>query len=192
MAQLLKHTRDSEGKPGWAILSLDGITAAQLERRDGKLNLKPLDAATGAEGAITLLQCARAGQEGWALLTDVDAVRINGDAPLLGIHLLADRDEIRLPGGERVFYSTERATRTENMPDLGRTIECPVCLLEIRPGDPAARCSHCGVWYHQMPDDRERELPCYTTASNCRSCRQPLPDLAGGFAWTPEELYRHG
>jgi len=190
MAQLLRHMYDSDGKPGWTVFPLEGMTTARLCCCNGKLNVEAVDAAGAQPGSITLVQCQHGGHDVWALLADTHAVRVNGDALLLGIHLLGDRDEIRLPGGERVFYSTERAARLETMPDLGRLIECPCCLTEIRPGDPAARCPHCGLWYHQMPEDTERPLPCYETAPNCKSCRQPLPALDGNYAWTPEELYR--
>lgn len=191
MAQLWRQVKNEDAKRVWEPLSLDQVMAGLIEMDDGAVALRPIEEADALQGATTLMPCDQDGEGIWAILTGDPAVRVNGEAIRLGIHLLADRDEIRLPGGVRAFFSTERLSQSEVMPDLGRQVTCPCCLLELLPGQQVRRCSRCGAFYHDMPDDPDRPLPCYTVAPTCKSCRQPLPTLDGTFVWTPEELYRH-
>jgi hypothetical protein len=118
----------------------------------------------------------------WALLAGpAAAVSANGQPVRTGIHVLSDRDEIRVKGQPSLFFSTERLARAEPFPGADREILCPRCKQEINKGILAVECPSCLVWYHQS-----EELPCYTYAEKCATCSHGT-SLDAGFSWTPEE-----
>ncbi len=97
-----------------------------------------------------------------ALLSKPDSgVRVNGHPVLAGIHLLSDRDEIRLKSG-RYYFSSNDPLVVENMES--NPVNCPRCSGRIDTGTSAVRC-HCGAWFHQSD-----EHPCFTYGQTCPLC----------------------
>jgi hypothetical protein len=124
--------------------------------------------------------------ERWFLLGPFDSgIRVNGRPLSLGLRLLADRDELRSPDGRVVFFSLERLARVLPCPDLGRTVLCPRCKLEIQPGQSSVQCPApgCEFWYHELPD-----RPCWSYAETCALCPQPTA-LTGEYRWTPDHHF---
>jgi len=121
--------------------------------------------------------------ERWALLCpDADEVYVNGAALALGIHLLKDRDAIRLAGGRLFFFSTEELASVRAFPGLERTVFCPRCKLVIEQGSPAVRCPQCRTWHHQSDD-----FPCWHYADHCALCDQQTAE-DNGYRWSPDDL----
>lgn len=99
---------------------------------------------------------------GAALISRPDSgVRVNGYPILAGIHLLSDRDEIRLQN-ERFYFSSHDPLVVETMDS--DPVACPRCSGSIESGTPAVRC-HCGAWFHQS-----EEHPCFTYGETCPLC----------------------
>ena len=118
----------------------------------------------------------------WTLLTDHDQrVRVNGMPAPLGLAVLADRDEVRLPGFV-AWFSTETLAHVEPFPDTDSRGFCPRCKQAITTAAPAVRCPGCRLWHHASED-----LPCWTYAPTCAGCAQETA-LDAGFRWTPEDL----
>lgn len=134
-----------------------------------------------AAQAQVLLRCLAAPPNTWALLTDHPRVRVNGAAVPLGLTVLEDRDELRLPG-LAAWFSTETQAHVEPFPESTTRGFCPRCKQAIPPGSPAVRCPSCGLWHHASDD-----LPCWTYAPTCSACAQETA-LDAGFRWTPEDL----
>ena len=126
--------------------------------------------------------------ECWVLINSPQShVRHNGMAALLGLAVLADRDEIIVfdaisPLGRRFYFSTQRLTRVEPAP-VELSLACPRCKLEIVAQSPAVRCPRCHVWHHQLSDRQ-----CWTYADRCAACQEQDTSLNGELNWTPEEL----
>lgn len=110
-------------------------------------------------------------------------IRVNGRPLSLGLRLLEDRDELRASDGRVVFFSSERLARVLPCPDLGRTILCPRCKLEIQPGESSVQCPApgCEFWYHERPD-----RPCWSYAETCALCPQPTA-RTGEYRWAPDD-----
>jgi hypothetical protein len=125
--------------------------------------------------------------ECWALLTSPEAhVHHNAQRVLLGLVVLADRDEIRVtdalsPQGRRFYFSAQSMARVEPAP--AGLASCPRCKLPIDAQSPAIRCPRCRAWHHQR-DDR----PCWTYADRCASCHDQDTSPDGHLSWTPEEI----
>ena len=145
-----------------------------------------LESLQGNDESVSraLLMRGRNGQaSAWLLIAAAGHdVRVNGDATLLGVRVLADRDEINVAGVGEFFFSTESLARVESFAGSTQTIYCPRCRQVIDEGAPTVKCPQCSVWYHQT-----EELNCWTYAETCALCPQPT-DLDAGFRWTPEEL----
>lgn len=120
-----------------------------------------------------------AGNERWTLMSPTTATRVNGSPVWLGVRVLADRDEVRLPGGTRLYFSTERLAAVTPLPAGGRVIHCVRCLLPIDPGCAAVQCPACLGWHHQ-----NGERDCWTYTTVCASCPQSTAANAG-FSWAP-------
>ena len=121
--------------------------------------------------------------ETWALLCAPQSdVRLNGLPVPLGLAVLADRDELRIPGHLVRFFSTESLAHVEACPDTTADSFCPRCKQAIEHGSAAVRCPGCGLWHHASDD-----LPCWSYAPTCAGCSQDTA-LNAGFRWTPEEL----
>jgi hypothetical protein len=121
--------------------------------------------------------------ETWAILCPPQSeLRVNGEPVPLGVAVLADRDELRVPGHAARFFSTETLARVESFPESSGGGCCPRCKLTIEAGSPAVRCPACGLWHHSTD-----EMPCWIYAPTCAGCAQnTAPDA--GFRWTPEDL----
>ena len=117
----------------------------------------------------------------WVLLAAEDGgVRVNGFAPVAGVRVLQDRDEIRAAAADALFFSTETLARVEEFPAAERAIFCGRCRQPVENGQMAVRCPQCGIWYHQTG-----KLPCWTYAPTCGFCPQST-SLDAGFEWIPE------
>jgi hypothetical protein len=106
---------------------------------------------------------------------------VNGLPSLTGIHVLADRAEIRVDSAGTFFFSTETLPAIVKFPGAERRIVCPRCKLAIEAGESAVQCPDCRVWHHQR-DDRA----CFTYDTKCAACGGSS-DLNAGYRWTPEE-----
>lgn len=141
-----------------------------------------LSAQPAAEAAAqVLLHRAVDPPDTWAILTTEPRLRVNGLPVPLGLAVLEDRDEIRVPG-MTAWFSTEARARVEPFPDATTRGCCPRCKQGIDPATPAVRCPLCGLWHHASD-----ELPCWTYAATCATCSQDTA-LDAGFRWTPEDL----
>jgi hypothetical protein len=165
----------------WAVLPLDRTPLTLTAIRDATDSAAP---AAGCPMPRAVL--ARTGSPDravWHLVAAPDSgVRVNGLPLAAGLRVLADRDEVRAPGLESLFYSTERLAAVEPLPELGGEVSCPRCRQPIAPASPAVRCPGCNLWHHETG-----ELPCWTYAPTCALCPQSTASDAG-FRWTPEEV----
>lgn len=167
MAHLWKQSRvDGEDDPVW--------TAEALEMD------RPVVLSAAVPGAPTLLHAGTG--DAWLLVGgDHAGVAVNGVRVHAGARMLADRDEIRTAGGERLFFSTERLAAAGRFPGADKPAFCPRCKQTIDAGAAAVRCPACDRWYHQDDD-----LPCWTYNDRCM-CDHPT-GLDAGFRWSPNGL----
>ena len=166
----------------WGVLPM---TTSQFAMRDepGAAALREVaDADLNPTDAV-IVRCATGETlDGpWVLLAAPGwDVAVNG-SPILGMKILADRDEVRL-GRRRFYFSAERLVRPE--PFRGPAgICCARCTAPIAIGSVAVRCG-CNLWFHQDPT---AELGCYVYADRCCGCEAPTW-LDADFTWTPEGL----
>lgn len=168
----------------WVPLVAGGHAVLPLESAEHALPAGPWPfSSSGAPSAATLVRVDA--RDTWALVVDRDErLRVNGVVVPAGLAVLADRDEIQLPGSPPLWFSTETVARIEQAPSFdGRALCCPRCRRLIEAGSPAVRCPGCRVWYHETS-----ELPCFTYESSpCSSCGNRF-ELDGDFRWSPEEL----
>lgn len=166
---------------GWAIAPLEGEVLALSVDGFSQAHVSP-EGAASADGPRV---ARRQGPEGesWVLMAGTKGcVRVNGLPLVLGLQVLADRDEVLLDGSARLFFSTEQLARVESAPQTQNRIFCPRCKQAIDRGSPAVKCPQCGGWHHQS-----EELPCWTYSKNCALCDQST-ELQAGYRWTPEEI----
>ena len=151
---------------------------------DGVWELKTLDAHGHDLPPARIVRHALRSDDVFVVLGS-DAVRVNGVPLDLGIHVLRDRDELRV-GSTRAFFSAESLAAIEPFPgSVGPTL-CPRCKLEVEAGKAAVRCPKCRVWHHQCPEEPD-ELGCWLYSEKCAAdCGQPTA-LDAGFRWTPED-----
>ena len=120
--------------------------------------------------------------ETWALVCPpYSDVRVNGERVPLGLTILSDRDELRIPGLPVRFFSTETLAYVEAFPESAGGF-CPRCKQPIEPGSSAVRCPGCRLWHHASDD-----LPCWTYAPVCAGCEHSTA-MDACFKWTPEKL----
>lgn len=177
MAHLWKRTAQ-----GWEARKLD-LKLYDLDSLSGAQAGEAKPGTSGAEVAWLIPATVR-GSPVWAVASSHDAhVRVNGRAPLAGLSVLCDRDEIRVRSGVQYFFSTETLAVVEEFPAQERTVYCGRCRQPIKAGSPAVRCPNCGIWYHQSTTPA---LPCWTYSEKCSICPHPTA-LDAGFSWVPEE-----
>ena len=133
--------------------------------------------------ALAAVLRARAGDSPvWALLEAVGGeVRGNGFPAVAGMRVLQDRDEIRAPAREPLFFSTETFARVEEFPGSERAVYCGRCRQAMEKGQMAVHCPQCGIWYHQTEN-----LPCWTYAPTCAFCPHATA-LDAAYQWIPED-----
>jgi hypothetical protein len=126
--------------------------------------------------------CSRAGDSPvWVLVVAGDGdIFVNGFAPVAGLRVLRDRDELRVGASGTVFFSAETLAHVEEFPGAGRAIFCGRCRQPLRQGEVAVRCPGCGIWHHQADS-----LPCWTYAPTCAFCPQATA-LDAALNWIPE------
>jgi hypothetical protein len=170
-----------QGDAGWDAKRLTGRQIAIAASEASRLAVAgPLAGRVGDEAAW-LISADAGGSPVWALVASQrSGVRINGRVPPAGLCVLAERDEIRIEGGPRFYFSRELLATVEEFPGAERTVFCGRCRQPIGVGTPAVCCPNCGIWYHQTA-----EFPCWIYAETC-SCGKPT-DLDAGFSWVPEE-----
>ena len=162
---------DSDGE--WSVLRLS----------QPRLELSHLPIATGLRGGAVLLRHDARDRSSWFLIAPPqEPIAINGFPLLGGLHLMDDRDELRVPNGASLCFSTEMPARVIPLPVKHQPMSCPRCRQRIEPESAAVRCPQCGIWHHQRAG-----LECWTYAPTCALCPQPTA-LDFGFRWTPAEL----
>ena len=176
----MAHLWTLAGDGSWAPVVLDGAAfALGVSGRARMSDATPQD----HDHLVTATLHRTITDEAWVLLVPARApVRVNGAPAPLGIVALADRDEIRVVPGWRMFFSTERLASVALYPTSGQRGFCPRCRQSIDPGALAVACPGCGLWHHQSD-----ALACWTYADRCAACAQATA-LDAGFRWTPEEL----
>lgn len=162
----------------WSAMPLDG--------RPVNISIRPPRVLAdgfrlGGDVSAAVLR-ARAGDSPvWFLLAGAaSGARVNGLAPVAGVRVLQDRDEIRATPSNTLFFSAETLARAEEFPASERAVYCGRCRQAMETGQLAVRCPQCGIWYHQT-----ESLPCWTYAPACAFCPQSTP-LDAGFSWIPE------
>jgi hypothetical protein len=173
MPHLWKEERSPENcEPEWVLRALDG----EAEVRLGEASV------TRGDGGALLVHSQSDSDETWLVMSAEPArVAINGNPLHAGLRALADRDEIRIHGLGRWFFSSEQLARVAPLPAADSPIFCPRCKQAIVPGSPAVRCPSCGRWYHQSD-----EYPCWSYSEQCL-CGQPT-SFETDFRWTPDGL----
>lgn len=182
----MAHLWVEETVGDWAVVPLHSprvdLDALSRTARDRQRNAAPVPAAPSLSGAA-LLNTGSPGHGAWHLVAPPHVeLWINGMPMLAGLHVMADRDEIRFDARDTFFFSTEALARVSPMPITDKAVMCPRCRQRIEPHTLAVCCPPCGLWHHQSD-----ELPCWTYAPTCALCPQPTP-LDAGFRWTPTEL----
>ena len=176
MPYLWKELRDDE----WSAAPLDGDEYRLAPDHE---YAAPDEGAAGPDKEVLLLPSERNAGE-WAVIGEPGSFYVNGVRSLLGLRALADRDEIRLPGGSRFYYSTERLAKIEPFPGAAEPTVCPRCTRPIDEGADAVRCPRCRVWHHEHPAAGRN---CWTYSEYCAVCSNPT-SLDADFVWTPCEL----
>jgi len=106
-------------------------------------------------------------------------VRVNGHPVRIGLRVLADRDEIRVPGEASTYFAAETLPRVEQYTSAD-AVRCARCREPLARGEPAVRCPGCGTWHHETGD-----LPCWTYAETCAACPGPTA-FQRVLRWAPE------
>jgi hypothetical protein len=165
----------------WTAMPFEAVDRVAFDGR----TWRPTDALVGDPPPVAaLLRAGGAGPDTPWLLVAVPgaspAVRVNGQRPTLGVHVLGDRDELSAGAG-CWFFSTETLPRIELFAGPDAT-SCPRCKIAIEPGQPVVRCAGCRVVFHQF-----EERPCWLYGETCPLCERPTA-LDQGYLWTPAEL----
>jgi len=165
----------------WAVLPLE---AAAFTLATNPPRQVPVPVADGyASSNVLLVRTSPAEGPTWVLIAAPGSgVCVNGLPLAIGLRVVSDRDEIRIPGVGALYFSTERLARVEQCPGSDKSLVCPRCKQGIERGAAAVMCPCCGVWHHQTD-----ELNCWTYSEVCALCDHAT-DLKAGFQWTPEEL----
>jgi len=171
--------RSGDGVLNWAMVPLAGQAYRLMSAEP---YVRRADAASDCLEGELLTRIMRETTEDWLLLTPPGArLWVNGQEEFLGVCVLADRDEIRLQHGQRLYFSTERLTQVTSFPGSDHEALCGRCRQPIRKGTPAVLCPNCGAWSHQT-----EELPCwrYEGSSHCPLCDQSNA-VEVDFRWSP-------
>ena len=118
----------------WAVLPLDGEAAWTVTGQHGQ----PVQVRHDTRDSSAVLLRSQWLEEGetWILIAPPQSeVRINGERVWLGMHCLTDKDEMRVPGVGRLFFSTEQLARA--VPFSGTAAQpffCPRCKQALSVG----------------------------------------------------------
>jgi len=185
----MAHLWVSDDASGWLVSPLDGsmfALGATPPRRLADLGGAPDDRHEADDDCgVVLHRVDDPSGTLWVILARREAQPlVNGTPSRLGLAVLDDRDEIRVPGVPPVFFSTEVLASVQPLPDAAALGHCPRCQQPLAVGHPAVRCPLCGLWHHETGD-----LPCWTYQPRCANpaCAQATA-LDAGFTWTPEAL----
>ena len=171
-----------QGDAGWDARKLTGRQFALAATGTPQFAVGETLAGGSGEKAAWLISADAGGSPIWALVaSQKSGVRVNGRVPPAGLCVLAERDEIRIEGGPRYFFSRELLATVEEFPGSERAVFCGRCRQPIEVGTPSVCCPNCGIWFHQTAG-----LPCWTYAETCSFCGKPT-SLDAGFSWVPEE-----
>jgi hypothetical protein len=172
MASLWYQTGSGE----WIPWQLDSAAVALGPR------LLPIMESDGGPPSALLMRSRCGGLEQWlAMRIAARPLYVNGEPLRTGIRVINDRDEMRLGGRQRVFFSGERLPRVEPFAGGPREVLCPRCRRGIAAGKPIVRCG-CGTAFHQ---DSDPEFQCFTYAPACPVCARPT-ELTDTYRWQPE------
>lgn len=163
----------------WAVAALDGVAFALFA--DGSVSRITQAALGRSDAPVWLFRSGQGDAESWVLIAP-GRVLVNGSAAWVGIRILRDRDEVRMEGGARWFFSTENLAKVEPFPVTRQAASCPRCKQPIDRETEAVRCPSCGVWHHQSA-----ELPCWSYGTCCALCDQ-TSEFTNSFRWTPAQL----
>lgn len=171
-----------EGGRRWAALPLAGSAYRLIEAEPFVRRASPRPAAANV---VHLMRVVLDSVERWFLLVPPAArLAVNGRRPVIGVYVLADRDELRLRNGEHIFFSTERLPVVVPFPGAAREMSCARCRQPITRGAPAVRCPGCAAWCHAS-----QAMPCWSYAgtTHCPLCDQSN-DPEADFRWVPEGI----
>lgn len=162
----------------WSAMPLDGHAVNVSGRRPQAL---AEGFRLGKDSLAVVIRTEAGDSPVWVLLVAADgAAHVNGFAPVAGMRVLQERDEIRVSPSNTLYFSTETLARVEEFPGAERAVYCGRCRQAMEKGQLAVRCPQCGIWYHQTA-----ELPCWTYAPSCGFCPRSTP-LDAAFTWVPE------
>ena len=163
------------GVPEWVARPLAGspVPLGGTAGRSGR--------AAGHPAALLLCRRSEQGDTWLALCASPEPVAVNGVPVAASLRVLADRDELCVPGAGRVFFSTEELPHPVPFPGTAGVVHCLRCKQAIDAGSDAVRCPACRRWFHQHAD-----LPCWTYTEQCLCGRATALDA--GFVWTPNGL----
>ena len=175
----MAHLWNQDDSGDWVATAVGEALASQSKALGA--GVTSLDEVMAQEQA--LLRRLANPHETWAVLCPPRSdVRVNGEPVPLGLAILSDRDELRVPGRPVRYFSTETIARVERYPGTTGGGFCPRCKQPIESGSAAVRCPACGLWHHSAG-----ELQCWTYGPTCAGCAQDTA-MDAGFRWTPEDL----
>ena len=183
----IKSRGDGKGS-GWIMASLKSDLIELLDDQGNDPPLLRLKGVGSIKGRAILVKAGGGDHGQYVLICGLDKdVSVNGTKLFTGIKTLNHQDEILLlQTARRFYYSTERLPTSEIFPgEEGRSLICPRCRQEIKPGDQVVRCPQCGIYHHQY-----EELPCWNYCEKCSICDQDTRRADYGFH--PMQLHDGG
>jgi hypothetical protein len=160
-----------EHRGSWTVHSLRGARVALGELFGAAAN------------GITLVRCLLGGKERWAVVMSPRTImNINGiNMPMLGMHIVNDKDRAKLVGAS-FFFSSEKLARVETRSANAGAAVCARCRGPIAPSAEIVACPACGSLHHET-----QTLPCFSYAETCAVCLGPTA-LDGAYRFFPGDL----
>ncbi len=178
------HDNATSAQSAWRRQQLESELAL-LGDRDGRVTLEPVD-ETAAGASVKLASIIAFGGRRAALVTTAAGdIRLNGSRPL-PVVVLADRDEITVPGARlRIAAFADAAAYVIG----NQRLRCARCKNLIISGAVVRACPACTSLYHSTDSlpaavqSAEVSPPCYDYEPRCASCRR----LWASMGWSPED-----